>query len=101
MEVILKSKVGPITLSTNFGERSVKFDFTAENGFMCALPTKVEARDTWGKVHLIHENYAQTMLDGVKDGNGDHIFEIVETKEAPVVTAPVTRGRPKKEKQNE
>jgi hypothetical protein len=101
MAVILRSKVGAISLSTDFGGREVKFNFNEKNEFTCELPTRVESKDTWGKVHLIHENYAQHILNDVKDKDGNNVFEIAEIKEAPVVTAPVTKGRPKKEKQNE
>lgn len=98
MEVTLRSKVGPITLSTDFG-KEVKFVFNEKNGFMCALPTEVKYNDIWGKTHLAHENYAQHILNDVRDKDGNPMFEIAEIKETPAVVAPVKKL--KKEKKNE
>lgn len=90
MNVTLKSKVGAITLTTDFG-KEVKFDFNEKNGFMCELPTEVIYKDVWGKEHKAHDNYAQHILNDVRDSKGEPVFEIAEIKETPVVTAPAKR----------
>ena len=103
MDVILRSRVGEVTISVNHGPKKVEYAFTEANGFTCAVPTVIKYVDTWGKEHIEHGNYAQHVLDNIKDVRpksptlGEPMFEIVEVVTPPVVTPPEAK-KSKKEK---
>jgi hypothetical protein len=106
MDVILRSRVGAATQTVNHGPKKVEYVFNEANEFQCKVPTVIEYVDDFGHKHRTWENFAQHLLDNVRDDNkksptyGEPMFEIVEMVEEPAVKPP-TKGRPKKEKQNE
>lgn len=104
MEVILKSRVGATCLTVNIGGKEVKYDFNEKNGYQLPIPTLVKFTDTWGKEIVAYSNLAQHFLNDVRinepknELNGESMFELVEVKEEPVVTLPVTKKKFQKEK---
>ena len=96
-KVILKSKVGANMYRTHIASQSkpLEVKFTEKNDFTCEVPTLVQYKDEFGKVHTVHENWAQHLLNSYPDA-----LELVEIIEAPVVTQS-SKTASKKGKKNE
>lgn len=107
---ILKSRIGDIVVTATDPEgRQKSFNFNKSNDWTLEIPTEMRYTDVWGNEHVYQKNFAQHILDNVKDLNaksetfGQTAFELVEEVKHPVMESVkvVDKNKPIKESKKE